>query len=458
MEGLQSPERLYRPEYAGFIEAADVVNRAVIEAEAHELLDARKDLPRIEIMRQEREDNARTALMEALTASGHLSVVEIKGTIEEINAQVLNRLINGWDDFLPPHEKKRRFAELCNELVIQKTHLRIQKGELPPETAVLEISDYPEPLHGTRLGYRDSNKKGMVRSTHLVHHDNGFYTRIIETASRSNSHWSSTFSFLSACGIKSKPGEPDLVALNTPVVYSTEDYVNGVVDIMRRLDSHTGNGALYGDKGERKAKHPPYELLKIESARRERDIECYIENLANLEKQLDEMLDSGVVTRQERDNIFKEEIERILSAICTLQPEYAEDTFGRLSTPIFERAALLAAQGRVVEADQLIQDNNHLKDVITFCGMTISVEKAQEMGLQVNSFGELIEKGKNSWKWKRGVCRVPVCPTRPSKTEVGPCSVCRSCQAKFDKGKDPTKDIVSMLKPRENIKMEKRAA
>ena len=45
---------------------------------------------------------------------------------------------------------------------------------------------------------------------------------------------------------------------------------------------------------------------------------------------------------------------------------------------------------------------------------------------------------KKDWKWKVGKCQVKTCPS-PNPTEVGPCSVCRSCQAKFDKGQDPTK-------------------
>ena len=55
--------------------------------------------------------------------------------------------------------------------------------------------------------------------------------------------------------------------------------------------------------------------------------------------------------------------------------------------------------------------------------------------------GDLIEKGKNSWKWKQGICVVKSCPTRPGKTMVGPCSVCKHCQSLFDAGKDPTKRI-----------------
>lgn len=43
----------------------------------------------------------------------------------------------------------------------------------------------------------------------------------------------------------------------------------------------------------------------------------------------------------------------------------------------------------------------------------------------------------DTWSWKPGVCQVKACPS-PKPTEVGPCSVCRRCQAEFDKGLDPT--------------------
>ncbi len=44
------------------------------------------------------------------------------------------------------------------------------------------------------------------------------------------------------------------------------------------------------------------------------------------------------------------------------------------------------------------------------------------------------------WKWKHGTCRVKACG---KKTEVGPCNVCRTCQAKFDKGDDPENQKVA---------------
>ncbi len=53
------------------------------------------------------------------------------------------------------------------------------------------------------------------------------------------------------------------------------------------------------------------------------------------------------------------------------------------------------------------------------------------------------ESNPNSRKYKKGVCQVRSCATRPGVTEVGPCSVCKSCQAKFDNGEDPTKEPVA---------------
>lgn len=41
--------------------------------------------------------------------------------------------------------------------------------------------------------------------------------------------------------------------------------------------------------------------------------------------------------------------------------------------------------------------------------------------------------------WKDGYCRVDNCPTKPGKTKVAQCSVCRGCQVWFDRGRDPSK-------------------
>jgi len=63
------------------------------------------------------------------------------------------------------------------------------------------------------------------------------------------------------------------------------------------------------------------------------------------------------------------------------------------------------------------------------------------LGTALDTPGEGPEAGnddKEAWSWKDGVCRVESCATRPGKTKVGPCSICKSCQEEFDAGRDPT--------------------
>jgi hypothetical protein len=92
--------------------------------------------------------------------------------------------------------------------------------------------------------------------------------------------------------------------------------------------------------------------------------------------------------------------------------------------------------------------NESIKNAeITFCGGGSGMDS--DKGLEKSAQGDgqngaggndLVNSSDSSnWKWRTGVCRVEACPTRPDKTKVGPCDVCRRCQHIFDKGIDPTK-------------------
>ncbi len=444
MEKSTNLEVIDRPEHQGIIEASEIVDRLGIEQLACELIENRDKIENVAVPRQEREDNARTALMEALTASGHLSRVELTGSLEEINAQVLSRLLNGWSDNLNPHEKQRRFVELCNELTIQEVHRCIEAGMLPESVELTEISDYPMALsdkQAERLGYRPENKKGMVRTTGLVKNSGGTYTRVIEQVSRSSADSSSTFEFMQSADLDGSSAQLlDVEALGRPLLTSTVDYADGVIDIQRRLDKHSG-GHIYGEKPG--PNQIPYEDLREESFRRERRIEFYTTNLADFETRLDQAYIGGLISKKEKDNQFKQEVRAILEAICTLTPEYAEDCFGGKAAATFFEASNLAAAGQLEMARQLIHDNRDLQKPIVFCGMSISPEKAKELGLNISETGDLISEGKEKMKFKPGVCRIKSCA---KKTDVGPCSICRNCQSRFDKGDDPTLDIVSSSK------------
>ena len=445
METLVREERTQDLTDEGIHECSEFIDRGHLEAEAWELLKQQELIPAAPVKQQERQDNARTALMEALTASGHLSRVEISGSFEEINHQILSRLLNGWDDSLLCHEKARRFAELTNELFVQRIYKLVLDGELPADTMVTEVSDYPETLDddtAKSLGYGYRNQKGMVRSHYLIANNDGTYSRIFEQVSRSRGLAPSTFSFLDAAGVNVGEDKPaDILALEKPLVCSQTDYKDGVVDIVKLLDRYSGTGIIYGEEGFKALEKIPYKQLREESARRESEIECYIDSLATLEEQLDSWVKAGQISRHEQFSMFKGEVKRILNVVCTMRPEYAEDTFGRTAAPHFYEASNMAAGGNVQGARALLSATEHLQETVTFCGMSISVNQAQQMGIKVNSFAQLLEKSKKKWEWKPGYCRDPFgdCKDRNKKVDIGPCSVCRKCQVRFDEGEKPPK-------------------
>lgn len=426
------------------IEATEIVNRLEIEDLALKLIGDREKLPEIEVKRQERLDNARTALMEALTASGHLSRIEITGNLEEINEQVLTRLLNGWKKSLPEHEKARRFAELCNELTIQEIHRLVAADMLPEDLDLTEISDYPTSMpdkQAEKLGYRADNKKGMVRTTSLRINDDGSFTRVIEQVSRSNGTFGSTFRLFDQSGfVNNQSGPADVVALSKPLLTRKKDYADGVVDLQRKLDAFSGRGVRYGERSS--PLHVEYHELRQESSAREKQIEFYTKELADFEAILDNRQRAGEISESQKNTQCKQKVRSILEAICTLAPEYTRDCLGAKVERIFYQASNLVAAGRTHEAQSLIHENRGLQKTIVFCGVSISTDKADELGLKIGETSDLIEKGEQSWTYRKGVCRIVSCTSRPGKTDVGPCSICRDCQKRFDKGEDPTKDKV----------------
>ncbi len=67
-----------------------------------------------------------------------------------------------------------------------------------------------------------------------------------------------------------------------------------------------------------------------------------------------------------------------------------------------------------------------------------AIDTLNGVGELDSPFSDDAEENKADWNWKKGACQVKTCPS-PNPTEVGPCSVCRRCQAEFDAGRDPTK-------------------
>ncbi len=68
--------------------------------------------------------------------------------------------------------------------------------------------------------------------------------------------------------------------------------------------------------------------------------------------------------------------------------------------------------------------------------------------LSASGSGQAESGDRSSWKWKKGLCRIVACSSRPGETLVGPCEVCFGCQRVFDTGGDPTRSTktISLLK------------
>lgn len=452
--GTEASERRFQPYATSNFEtlhqeellSADcIVHRENIEARAQEIIAARDRIETQYKNKNTYRDDSRTLLFEALTASGHLSVVEVSGSLEEIHAMMLSVLLNAYSDTLPEHERRRRFQEICEELTRQEVEYGIVAGRIARNTQVATISDYISggtlsEKSAISIGYRPKNKKGMVRSSYLKDNNDGTYTRVIEQTSRSNADAIETKQFLEQEGIPVRMHRhADVAVLGTPFLHASED---GVVALHKRLDQHKGANIRHGEVSH--DEQLDYDELREESYQREQAAECFIDQLASFTERLDIGLASGSITKKRHTQLLKDEIHRILQAICVMDPGYAKDCFGEKVQASYSRASDYAARGAHDQAAHIVATSEHLEETVSFCGMSITKEEAKTLGIEMNTLESLIKSGTEKWNWKKGVCRVEECPTRPGKTDVGPCSVCRGCQHEFDKGGNPTKSYRRM--------------
>lgn len=417
--------------------ASELYDRHGLEQQAIALIESRQK-PEHDNWELEPDINARTAIFEELTAKGHLSRVEFDEAPEIANQRALRRLINGWSDSLPMWEMERRLYEVVEELTIHKVWEDIEAGNLPEDTFVITLSDFPEMCpddEAPKIGYRALNKKGMVRTTEF----NGG-KRVIEQVSRSNSSDGSSERFFSANGFVVGRGSARTLA--NQVIATKRDFPNGVVDVQKALDSLAGPHMIYGEnRNQADFNVPEYEDLRSVSSAREEQAESFIKRLADYEKELNELYRAGKIGYADKFNSFNKHRKHLVDQICVLDPSYAKDARGEAAVVHFEEASVALASGDhtagAAHLEQALAVSDPNAGVV--CGGVLPENvKAQLSAETAQTYREALQERKN-WKWKKGVCVVKECPTRPSKTEVGPCSVCRKCQAIFDKGKNPKK-------------------
>ncbi|MBX4197332.1 hypothetical protein KW801_02110 [Candidatus Saccharibacteria bacterium] len=417
--------------------ASELYDHSSLEQMAWSLIESRQGLEH-DHWQQEPEINARTAIFEELTAKGHLSRIEFDETPDVINGRTLQRLINGWSDSLPPWEKERRFLEIVEELISHRVWQDIKTGRLPEDAFVITISNFPDnapAIEASQVGYGILNKKGMVRTTSFEND-----TRTVEQVSRSNSDDFSAMRFFSGNGlVLRKVSSPGF--LSSQIIASKADFPDGVVDIQRALDSFAGPNIIYGeDKSQIDLTVPDYDNLREVSWAREDQVESSIKKLADFERQLDIDYKQGLMSYNDKLSAINARRKELVNEICLLDPTYAKDARGEATVEHFEQAALAMAAGNDAAGIAHLESALSVADsragaVCGGNGLTTVVDNNQPTEAK-RLFLEAKNERKN-WKWKKGVCLVKECPTRPAKIKVGPCSVCEKCQGLYDDGKDP---------------------
>lgn len=420
--------------------AAELYDLTEVRQRAAELIQAQSEI-RHDSWEREPEINARTALFEALTAKGHLSVIESDEPLEHVNQLTLRRLLNGWDDRLPQFEKDRRFSEIVEELVIHQVAQDISAGYLPEDTIVFTISNSAmdkcsdEKLL-SNLGYGVLNDKGMVRATSF---ENG--VRTVEQVSRSNSNDGSAERFFATHGLIVGHGSDRILA--NQIISTKQHFPKGVIDVQRALDYMAGPNVIYGeDRDQPDLNVPDYEDLRAVSQAREEQAHIQIQKLADFERELNVEYKAGKISYAEKLAALYKRRKELVAEICLLAPHYAKDAMGEAAAVHIEKASYEMAAGNdavgVQHMENALAAANPLAGAV--CGgngLENKLANQNNLSSEARRLYPEAKQDRKFWKWTRGICNVKECPTRPAKTDVGPCSVCRKCQAIFDAGKSP---------------------
>lgn len=356
------------------VTADEVVDRAMIEALAGQLIENYEATPKT-LRENEAEDNARTALFEALTASGHMSVVELAGDQSEVHQQVLQRLLNSYfRPGIPEAEKARNFEEICEELVVQTVFERVQTGGLPPDTKINTVSDFAHSLgdEAQRFGYRPSDKKngmgkGMVRETGFEMKD-GHWVRVIKQISRSDTYAPTTISRLQRAGLRLplRSGEEDIQLLGSQMLSVS----HGALEVTRLLDRlQRGVKVAYGRPMSKDT--VPYEQLEKVSRQREQAAESHIKELADYERELDRLLETGRIDPHEHLKRYAEALREHVRAICVQYPAYTHGALGEKVVDDYARAHERFEAGDASGAASIINGASGRESAVVACGMSV---------------------------------------------------------------------------------------
>lgn len=428
--------------------AREIFDRQSTEAQADELLMLRTKNEFIP-MDCEGANNAVTAFFEELTAAGDLSTVRFSGDQDKVHRETLARLLNGFSEYMPAWEIRRRYAEVCEEIEVYQLFKKIKDGELPEETLFITISDAPDDAttvhEANDIGYRMGNYKGMVRSYHFERNERGEWVRVLEQLSRSNTNDGSTRRWFnenaSAVPLHATG------ALHETCLASRSRLPDGVVSLTQELD---GPDKIYGESWAMAAvnKRPNYAHVRSFSEERRMRFARFTNELAEHEEKLLKQLQTGQITYQEKLRQYYDKQDEIIDRVAIMDSDFARDARGEATVTYYQQAGFALHRGdlegfraNIHTARRLFESNPTGGG--TACGGKGARRIQPDNPESFDAFAdELFEKSTDdasSEEWRDGVCRVPSCGY---KGKVGPCSICKACENRFKAGDDPTKDVL----------------
>jgi hypothetical protein len=446
------PEQLVAED--AIVLAREVVGKDAIELRAQELIDARHEYAWEHI---DGEDyyNAVTSLFEELRAAGDVTEIDFAGDQAEIHAATIARLLNAYNPSLPKWELKRRFAEICEELTVFEAFCMIARGVLPADTQIVTASDFPsdsgedlQTIHNA--GYTAANRKGMLRSYSFYKNEDGEWVRHLEQISRSNADTQTTTRQWFNAHATAVPLHAT-GALHEQFFANRKRLPDGVVSYVAELDGMSEEPLLYGEPEHiaLQNERPSYAEARDKSlADRQRE-HRYVLELQQYEKELTRRLQNGEIDYDTKLHLFHRRQDSIVDRILVQRPYMAADARGVESAKYYLLAQQAAIAGDQYAMNMYRSFAHRSRDRLSggSCGGSGKNSDGNDIFDPIAAVYTLAQfnedktadEDPSKWVWKKGYCRVTSCSNKGKKTEVGPCSVCRQCQHKFDTNDDPTK-------------------
>ncbi len=236
----------------------------------------------------------------------------------------------------------------------------------------------------------------------------------------------------------------DLLA--TPLLIPKALMPHGVASIVELYDAYVGGDVFFGVNQPKQA-YETYADVCEQRAEKYRDI---------TDKVVHDLLKTSTLTPAQAISKMYKLVQR-----HTLERAYRDDSidagvFGAKAEKIIYQARAAYDNGDQLQF-MLLAAVGHEVAVTTACGggaggeENASTDKSLDKSEKASELTGVELNEQSTWSWKQGICRVESCPTRPGKTKVGPCDVCRRCQTIFDKGADPTKFKSSKAKQRQKV-------